>query len=502
MEIKKITEDEVRALWVQRLSDTPNRGTRFGGEGLSAAEVKAVYDALPLCLVARFNALLDALMAGEFSGTLPLYGQKTLKDLPSEISSGGLAEMLTINGRRSLIELALAFDEHDHDNYYARIGPNGKLLPELLPNGGEGAYAKAEAAREVAEAARVAAEAERGKRLDEIAHDMAALEEREDEREMREGERAAALSAHAERLDLLVADASIAAAHTSAIQARLENLEAAAIGTTHIFFDDTTPVYRKEVPNGVLPYAAISLIGGATTASGCVPVTAVSSYGASVLPYPYPASRAGETTTAGVTIRQMEDGSLILNGTAEKNVSHFLYTEHDGLSFPSEGVYIDGLLAEGITLNVKCGTSGDVWKTGRFTPSPSDEFYDRYVVYIYIPKGSVLNNLRVVPSITRGLTARTGVAYRAPQRIEIPQEVQALPGYGRYDNLLDLEAGLYRQRRSEDGYPLNEEVTYPLPAPLDAPLYLRCDAGGYLLFESKTGAPVESSVTYAKRVGQ
>ena len=164
-------------------------------------------------------------------------------------------------------------------------------------------------------------------------------------------------------------------------------------------------------------------------------------------------------------------------------------------------MYIDGSPATGVTLNVKTGMSGNVYKIGRFTPSPTDELYGRYIVYLYIPKNTVLNNVKIRPSITRGLTPRTAVKYRAPQRIEIPPEVQALPGYGLYENLLDLEAGLYRQRRSSEGYVLAEEVTYPLPAPLDAPLYLACDEGGYLMLENAEGAAAEATVTFAKRIG-
>ena len=148
MEIKKITEDEVRALWVQRLSDTPNRKTRFGGEGMSAAEVKAVYDALPLCLVSRYNALVDALASGKLADTVPLYGEMTLAELSSEITGGGLAEQLSVDGRRTLLALALAFDSHGHEGY-ARLGQNGKLLPEQLPSGLEGVFAEAEAARTI-----------------------------------------------------------------------------------------------------------------------------------------------------------------------------------------------------------------------------------------------------------------------------------------------------------------------------------------------------------------
>ena len=73
MTIRTITEEEVRAHWVQRLPDTPNRLGKFGTAGLTAAEMKAAYDALPLLIVRHFNELVTLIAEGmTVSLTYPL----------------------------------------------------------------------------------------------------------------------------------------------------------------------------------------------------------------------------------------------------------------------------------------------------------------------------------------------------------------------------------------------------------------------------------------------
>ena len=226
---------------------------------------------------------------------------------------------------------------------------------------------------------------------------------------------------------------------------------------------------------------------------------AITSYSANLLAYPYPAATASEETINGVTFRQMSDGSIILNGTAERNVSYFLYTDRDGLALPETGVYIDTEIADGVLLYVKSGSSGAVWKNGAFYPSKNDEYFGSYEAYVYIKSGTVTNNLRITPSITYGTRVRHAVPYHAPHRIEIPDEVTSLPGYGWYENVLDLENGCYRQRRDENGTGLTDEVIYPLPEAFLASLTFPVYEGGYIDFEV-TGFPaVESTITYVTR---
>jgi hypothetical protein len=59
----KISQAEFDKTKISRLSDRPNVGTAFGGQALSAQQLKERYDAAPALIRERFNALIDA-MAG------------------------------------------------------------------------------------------------------------------------------------------------------------------------------------------------------------------------------------------------------------------------------------------------------------------------------------------------------------------------------------------------------------------------------------------------------
>lgn len=120
--IQKITEQEVRALWVQRLSDTPNRAGRYGTPGLTAAEVKAAYDALSLRIVEAYNTLVDAIESGTLTESIPVLGEKKLSEVLSDIKSGNLAAYLSVDGFRSLSSLAAEFDTHTHPAYAPLAG--------------------------------------------------------------------------------------------------------------------------------------------------------------------------------------------------------------------------------------------------------------------------------------------------------------------------------------------------------------------------------------------
>ena len=497
MSIKKITEEEVRSLWVQRLSDTPNRHGRFGTMGLSAAEMKAAYDALPLRIVQAYNALVDAIESGLIAEAIPTAVEKmSLGDLLNGIRDGSLAACLTVDGERTLSALAAALDTHDHSGVYARLGADGHLLPEQLPIGHESVFAEAERKRAEAEAKREAAEAERQRALPVIQDRIDGLEEREAGRDRTDSDREARIQEQGERLAMIEEGGTLLDRRVVSLEYSVKNLEAAGLGVTHIFYTDATVAHRKTIPERILPYATLSRLGGAAAVGKRVAVSAVVSCGANLLAYPYPAVKAAETTTDGVTFRQMSDGSILMNGTATRNMSYHLYTEHDGLALPESGVYVDSQVASGVTLYVKSGSYGAVWKTERFIPSPSDEYYGSYAAYLYITAGTVLNNLRVYPTIAIGTEARHAIPYKKPCRIEIPEAVRSLPGYGWYENLLDLESGCYRQRRTEDGIGMNAEVLHPLPEDFLSSLVFPVTAGGYIELENEQSAAVESEIKY------
>ena len=499
MSIERITEDEVRALWVQRLSDTPNRAGRFGTGGMSAAEVKAVYDALPLRLVACYNALVDAILDGSLSEWLPAAEGMSLREILDAIPTGALASVLSVDGTRTLAALAAAMDTHDHKGQYAELSESGHLRADQLPEGSEDIFAEAEAAREAAEAERRAAEEGRGAALLAVTEAMEALEAREDERDMRESERDRAMEESTATVRALAEENARLVGRCEDLRRRLICLEEAGLGTTHLFLEDTAPALRKSVPEGALAYAALTRIGGAATVGKRATVTAVTSHARNLLAYPYPAAHTGSYTRNGVTFRHMGDGTILLDGTATDRIYYVLYSEQDGLALPEEGVYIHTEPTDGVTLYVKSGSSGSVWHTWSFTPKREDEFYGSYYVYLLISAGARFENCLVRPCISCGTAACEPTAYRAPYRVEIPPEVRALPGYGLHDNLIDTEAGVYRQRRTEGGAAMTAEVTYPLPEALCEPIWLPVEEGGYILFESAEGNAVENRITYVKK---
>ena len=106
----KITEEEIERDGVSALRNTPNRGSHFGTNNLSASDLKARFDKLPKLIIERFNELLGALAEGkvEFS----VEGIPSLSALATSIRDGALGAILTVapGEERTLAELAIDLD--------------------------------------------------------------------------------------------------------------------------------------------------------------------------------------------------------------------------------------------------------------------------------------------------------------------------------------------------------------------------------------------------------
>lgn len=142
MSIQKISDQEVRALWVQRLSDTPNRAGRYGTPGLTAAEVKAAYDALSLRLVEAYNALVDAIENGRLTESIPALGDKKLSEVLSDIKSGKISAYLSVDGVRTLSRLAAEFDTHGHPDLAPLAGSEEQPFAVGEPTSGSDALSR------------------------------------------------------------------------------------------------------------------------------------------------------------------------------------------------------------------------------------------------------------------------------------------------------------------------------------------------------------------------
>lgn len=95
--INQVTPEEIKAKGVSALATHPNRVSQYGKSGLSAAELKAHFDALGVLVAGRLNELSRALSSSDATEYVALpsgYHEDytTLKDVISALVSGGAAE--------------------------------------------------------------------------------------------------------------------------------------------------------------------------------------------------------------------------------------------------------------------------------------------------------------------------------------------------------------------------------------------------------------------------
>lgn len=100
MKTTKISESEIAATAVANLPTRPNAPQAFGGIGLTAAELKAAFDAMPIMIAERINSLIDDITAEHGSSVTNaiktgLDAEHTLKDLFEDIKNGNFLTYLT-----------------------------------------------------------------------------------------------------------------------------------------------------------------------------------------------------------------------------------------------------------------------------------------------------------------------------------------------------------------------------------------------------------------------
>lgn len=111
MKTTKITEDQIKDLKISSLPTRPTAPTSYGGLGYSAAQMKAIFDALPLFIIERFNSLLDDLAsvgADSASASIPtgIKEGHTLATLFADVKNGNLASYLSVGAHSLLVELS------------------------------------------------------------------------------------------------------------------------------------------------------------------------------------------------------------------------------------------------------------------------------------------------------------------------------------------------------------------------------------------------------------
>ncbi len=111
--IERITEEELAGVRITRLADRPNENSRYGASVMSADALKAAFDALPLLICRKFNALIDALPLAQGSDAdniadliaTDLAAGHSLSDLFREIGNGVLSHRISLGGE-SIAEFA------------------------------------------------------------------------------------------------------------------------------------------------------------------------------------------------------------------------------------------------------------------------------------------------------------------------------------------------------------------------------------------------------------
>lgn len=109
---KRISQSEIASLKISSLPSRPTAPVSFGGRGYTATEMKAAFDALPLFITERLNALIDELGGEGFEALVKavpsgIEDGHTLALLLADVQSGDLADYLSV-GEESLLEALAA----------------------------------------------------------------------------------------------------------------------------------------------------------------------------------------------------------------------------------------------------------------------------------------------------------------------------------------------------------------------------------------------------------
>lgn len=185
------------------------------------------------------------------------------------------------------------------------------------------------------------------------------------------------------------------------------------------FVTDDEMAYIKDVPVDALPYATVSKIGGMTVKDGdtlkSAKVTEVEIVGDNLLPYPYTDTTK---TVSGVTFTDNGDGTIVANGTAEKNIS-FIFSDTLNLVAGKTYSFNETLRYKDENGTTKYGAKSLTWQ----------ENYSGATYYKYISSGTTLIDVTIKPMLNKGETVLPYVQY-IKRTFELPEAVQALDGYG------------------------------------------------------------------------
>lgn len=210
-------------------------------------------------------------------------------------------------------------------------------------------------------------------------------------------------------------------------------------------------------------------------------VTEIVSKGANLIPFPYLNGNYGELKIGydyqidNLTFRVQEDGGIAIDGAAsETNNTYFsisninfskLYDNYSVGLWDSNGNKLDEGIV-GCNLNVKNGLTS-----------------------VYVLKGKGEIHTVGYPMANIGSPLLLYTPYQKPISYRIPEEVQALEGYGKEGFVIDLG-----NQTSE-----YEGNVSPLPVPLEP--FIKVEGGGSIEFVNEYKNAVPSTVKYIRKVG-
>lgn len=155
--------------------------------------------------------------------------------------------------------------------------------------------------------------------------------------------------------------------------------------------------------------------------------------GRNLIPFPY---ADGKTLTRkGITFTQMDDGSLVANGTATANAIYY-FTDLNKMGLQNDTVYtLQGELPSNTPSGVELRVSDSVTKAHSVTPtrkSTNFSYADTSKCYVtlQIVAGTTVNNLVLSkPQVVKGSEALEYAPYTT-QSLPLPPAIQQLDCYG------------------------------------------------------------------------
>jgi hypothetical protein len=262
----------------------------------------------------------------------------------------------------------------------------------------------------------------------------------------------AKIEEHTQKLDLYqkhisenAKDVSAVSNVASANRKRIANIEV-RLGQSASVTDDTI-AYAKIVPEGALPYAEVTKIGGmsyrdeATNTIKHGAVTGIKATGVNLLKV-----NPINVSQNGVTIVSNGDGSVTVNGTPTQEFVVYIgllnfkyiygvFTARGGNEFfyqlyDKNGNYVKDIM----------------WGNGSFRILESEKDYSAIQAFIHIYADAKYSNAKLYPMVNIGGSALPYEAYKEAT-LPIPANVQSLNGYGQgvngtYYNYIEWKNGI------------------------------------------------------------